>query len=86
VSISDEVRKLVGDRSAAHKRLVQYVVRQLKAGRDLDEILEDPYVTNRLSTIDRRALLDEPAVIAAASSEVLEGMRSRLESALGGAA
>lgn len=79
MGIQEEIRKMVGDGSAAHKRLIEYVVRQLRAGRDLDAVLEDPYVTNRISAIERRALLEEPEVIEAAGSELLERMRVRLE-------
>ncbi len=79
MGIQEEIRKMVGDGSAAHKRLIEYVVRQLHAGRDLDAVLEDPYVTNRISTIERRALLEEPEVIEAAGSELLQRMRARLE-------
>lgn len=80
MGIQDEVRKLVNSKSAAHKRLIDYVVRQLRAGRGLAEVLGDPYVTNRLSPVDRRALLEEPEVIeAAGGAEVLERMRAELE-------
>jgi hypothetical protein len=77
--IKDEIRKMIVDDSARHKRLIEYVVRQLGAGRDLDEVLDDPYVTNRSNVLDRRALLEEPEVIEAAGAEVLEHMRSQLE-------
>jgi hypothetical protein len=40
----------------------------------------DPYVTNRLAPVDRRALLEEPEVVeAAGGSQVLERMRAELE-------
>jgi hypothetical protein len=71
VGLQDEVRKLVNADSAKHKRLIEYVVRQLEGGRDLAVVLEDPYVTNRLDAVDRLALLEEPEVIHAASDEVL---------------
>ena len=46
-------------------------------------MLEDPYVVNRSSTIDRRALLEEPEVVDAAGEAVLGAMRRDLEAALG---
>lgn len=79
MGVREQVDKLVGDAGAKHKRLIEYVLRQLKAGRSLAEVLEDPYVTNRLSPLDRRALLEEPEIIEASHAEVLETMRSRLE-------
>ena len=60
----------------AHKRLIEYVVRQLKAGRSLEAVLEDPYVTNRLAPVDRRALLEEPEVVEAAG-ETCDGALAR---------
>jgi hypothetical protein len=79
MGIQDEVRKLVNTESAKHKRLIEYVVRQLGAGRGLQQVLEDPYVTNRLMPLERRALLDEPEVVAAAGEGPLLRMRSELE-------
>jgi hypothetical protein len=79
MGIQEEIRKLVNTESAKHKRLIEYVVRQLRAGRDLEAVLEDPYVVNRSTVIDRRALLEEPEVIEAAGDEVLERMRRELE-------
>jgi hypothetical protein len=79
MGIQDEVRKLVNTESAKHKRLIEYVVRQLNTGRTLQHVLEDPYVTNRLAPVERRALLDEPEVVTAAGAEPLARMRAELE-------
>ncbi|MBY0397245.1 MAG: hypothetical protein K2X91_12385 [Thermoleophilia bacterium] len=83
MGIQDEVRKLITSESAKHKRLIEYVVRQLRGGRHLEQVLEDPYVTNRLSPLDRRALLEEPEVVEAAQAEVLQRMRAQLEALAG---
>jgi hypothetical protein len=84
MGIHEEVRKLVNTESARHKRLIEYVVRQLGTGRSLQAVLEDPYVINRSGAIDRRALLEEPEVIEAASDDVLDRMRAALEEAAAG--
>ena len=84
MGIRDEVRELVNTESARHKRLIEYVVRQLSAGRHLRDVLEDPYVTNRVSTYDRLALLEEPEVVEAAGEEVREHLRAELEALAGG--
>ena len=84
MGIHEEVRRLVNTESAKHKRLIQYVVRQLRSGRALQPVLEDPYVVNRLSLLERRALLEEPEVIEAAGDEVLQRMRAQLEAAAAG--
>lgn len=79
MGIQDELRELLSSDTAKHKRLIDYVVRQIDGGRDLDQVLEDPYVTNRISPIERRALLEEPEVVAASREEVLLRMRTQLE-------
>lgn len=79
MGLSEEVSKLVGDNNARHKRLIEYVVRQLGGGRSLAAVMDDPYVTNRAGTIDRRALLEEPEVIGAASDDALNDLRAALE-------
>lgn len=86
MSIRDEVAKLIGNESAAHKRLIEYVVRQLRSGRDLDAVLADPYITNRSTSIDRRALLEEPEVIDAAGGAMVDELRAKLDDLIGGAA
>ncbi len=83
MGLQEEVAKLVGSESAKHKRLVEYVIRQVGTERHLAEILEDPYVTNRLSPLERRALLEEPEIIDAVQDEVLGEMRAKLEAAVG---
>jgi len=85
MGIQDEVRKLVNTESAKHKRLIEYVVRQLRAGRKLADVLEDPYVVNRSNLVDRRALLEEPEVIEAAGGEAaMAALRAQLEAVIGG--
>ena len=83
MSIKDEVAMLIGTESAGHKRLIEYVVRQLGTGREMAAVLDDPYVTNRSTHMDRRALLEEPEVIAASGAE-LEHLRAQLDAFIGG--
>jgi hypothetical protein len=52
-------------RSSAEDRVAAYVVREHERGRDLDEILEDPYVRNRLSETQRLRLIERPELIEA---------------------
>ncbi len=85
MSIRDEVAKLIGNESAAHKRLIEYTVRQLRSGRDLGAVLDDPYITNRATPVDRRALLEEPEVVDAAGGAMLDDLRAKLEDLMGGA-
>jgi len=79
MSIKETIASLITDESAAHKRLIEYVTGQLSQGRSLAAIVEDPYVTNRLNPMERRALVEEPEIVAAAQTESLEEIRTRLE-------
>ena len=55
-------------RSQRDERLVQYVIREHKRGRSLDEILEDPFVRNRCTESQKQRLLDHPDVVRALGS------------------
>ena len=47
-------------------------------------MLDDPYVVNRSTTIDRRALLEEPEVVDAASETCSTRCARQLEAAAAG--
>ncbi len=79
MSIRETIESLLTDESAVHKRLIEYVTGQLRQGRSLSDVLDDPYVTNRLDPVQRRALVEEPEIVAAAQGEALEDLRARLE-------
>lgn len=79
MSIKETIHDLITDESAKHKRLIEYVTGQLQQGRSLSEIVEDPYVTNRLNPMERRALVEEPQIVEAAQNEALDELRARLE-------
>ena len=50
-------------RSQAEDRIAQYIIREHHRGRPLAEILEDHYVTNRMTPEQVKRLLDRPEVI-----------------------
>jgi len=56
-------------------RAISYLVRELKRGRPLFEILEDPYVRNRVPAKRRNELLKDDQLLAAFEAE-LKGMIS----------
>lgn len=82
MDIPAEIAKLISDGGSRHKGLIDYVVRQVGLGRHLSEVLEDPYVTNRSTPLERRALLEEPQVVDAVGVEVAEELRARIEALL----
>jgi hypothetical protein len=52
-------------RSSSEDRVAAYVIREHERGRDIDEILEDPYVRNRMTETQRLRLLDRPELVEA---------------------
>jgi hypothetical protein len=65
-------------RSSQEERVAAYVIREHERGRSLDEILEDPYVRNRLTPTQRSRLLDRPDIIRAVGDDTVEATRSSL--------
>ena len=65
-----------GSSSDEHKSLTKmdslaaYVIREHRAGRPLQEILDDPYLKNRATDEQRLRLLDRPDVIRAVGEDV----------------
>ena len=65
-----------GGDSDQHKSLTKmdslaaYVIREHRAGRPLQEILDDPYLKNRATDEQRLRLLDRPDVIRAVGEDV----------------
>ena len=53
-------------------QVAAYIIREHGQGRDMDEIMDDPYVKNRATESQRRQLLERPDVIRA----VGEGLHS----------
>jgi hypothetical protein len=63
-------------RSTHGDRVAAYVIREHERGRSLSEILEDPYVRNRLSPQEQARLLDRPELIRALGDDIVSAARS----------
>jgi hypothetical protein len=62
--------KSLTQRSGRHDQVAAYVIREHGEGRDIDEILDDPYVKNRATETQRRQLLERPDVIRAVGGQL----------------
>jgi hypothetical protein len=62
-------------RSSQEDRVASYVVREHERGRTLAEILDDPYVRNRLTPQQAERLLDRPEIIRAVGDSAIEQTR-----------
>ena len=65
-------------RSSAEERVAAYIIREHERGRSLQEILDDPYVRNRLTPEQRARLLDRPDIIRAIGQDTVASARDSL--------
>lgn len=56
-------------KSRTEEAVVAYLLREHGSGRRVDEILQDPYVRNRLSEAQQRRMLARPDVIRALGAQ-----------------
>ena len=56
-------------KSRMEEAVVAYLLREHGAGRRVDEILQDPYVRNRMSEEQQRRMLARPDVIRALGAQ-----------------
>ena len=66
-------------KSSHEDRVVAYLIREHERGRDLAEILDDPYVKNRTTPLERERLLDRPEVIKAIGNDTIADARQEIE-------
>ena len=73
-TLADRIRQLLEDVSTdpVEEVVVDYVVRELRNGRKLDEILHDPYVRNRLDPERVGRMLQDPGIAGAVDRAVHE--------------
>jgi hypothetical protein len=81
VGFVDAIRgafSFLSTRSQAEERIAQYVIREHHRGRPLNEILQDHYVTNRLSPEQVKRLLDRPEVLHELGENLVTDTRAEL--------
>jgi hypothetical protein len=81
VGFVDAIRgafSFLSTRSQAEERIAQYVIREHHRGRPLNEILQDHYVTNRMSPEQVQRLLDRPEVIHELGEDLVMDTRAEL--------
>jgi hypothetical protein len=66
-------------RSSAEEHVARYVVREHERGRALDEIMQDRYVQNRLTTDQQKRLLDRPEIVESFSKDLIERAKTSIE-------
>ena len=71
-SINDRLKQFFEDLTAdpVEERVVEYVIREVHNGRSLMDVINDPYVRNRLNDEKREEILQNPEVIEALELEI----------------
>jgi hypothetical protein len=65
-------------RSSNEERVAVYLIREHGRGRSVEDILNDPYVRNRLTPQGIERLLDRPEVIRALGNDAVAAARTEL--------
>jgi hypothetical protein len=71
-SINERMKQFFADITSdpVEERVIEYVIREVHNGRRLMEVMEDPYVRNRLSDAKRSDVLENTEVIEALEEEI----------------
>jgi hypothetical protein len=67
--------------SRQEQHLTLYILREVRRGRPLSDVLADPYVLNRTTEEQRKRLLDRPELIEAIGEEAIADLRTVVDSA-----
>jgi len=75
-SINDRIKQFFDEMAVdvIEERVVEYVVREVHQGRRLMEVIDDPYVRNRLSDEKRADILENSEIIDALEQEIRASM------------
>ncbi|HET6350872.1 MAG TPA: hypothetical protein VFG89_01930 [Coriobacteriia bacterium] len=75
-TINDRIKQFMTDMASdpLEERVVEYVVREVHNGRRLMEVIDDPYVRNRINEEKRASILESPEIVEALESEIRASM------------
>jgi hypothetical protein len=66
------IKRILEDASinVAEERVLHYIVRELHQGRNINVVLNDPYVRNRVNEAQLDKVLDNPEILKAIEEEL----------------
>jgi hypothetical protein len=75
-SVNDRIKNFFSEMATdpVEERVVEYVVREVRNGRRLMEVIDDPYVRNRLNDEKRSEILDNSEIVEALEQEIRASM------------
>ena len=71
-SINERIKQFFSDLATdpVEERVIEYVIREVRNGRRLMEVMEDPFVRNRLNDSKRADILENSEIIDALEEEI----------------
>ena len=71
-SINERMKQFFADLASdpVEERVVEYVIREVRNGRRLMEVMEDPFVRNRLDESKRKGVLENSEIMDALEEEI----------------
>ena len=71
-SINDRIKGFFQEfmTDPVEERVVEYVIREVRNGRRLMEVVEDPFVKNRLDESKRAEIFEKPEIMDALEEEI----------------
>lgn len=75
-TVNERIQKFFEDMAVdvVEERVVEYVIREVHNGRRLMEVIEDPFVRNRLNDDKRAAVFENAEVVDALEQEIRSTM------------
>ncbi|NTW27813.1 MAG: hypothetical protein HGA39_00385 [Coriobacteriia bacterium] len=75
MTLNDRIKQFLNEISTdpVEERVVEYVVREVHTGRTITEVINDPYVRNRVPEGKLDAVLENPEVLDALDAEIRSG-------------
>jgi hypothetical protein len=77
-SINERIKQFFQDMATdpVEERVIEYVIREVHNGRRLMEVVNDPFVKNRLSEEKVQAVFENPEVVDALEEEIQSAFRT----------
>lgn len=79
MSLVEKVQQFMDDLAldVVEERIVDYVIREVRNGRKLADVLADPYVKNRLNEDKLAKVIENPEIASAIEEQISQAFRTR---------
>ena len=66
-------------KSSSEDRIAAYIIREHDGGKAIDDILDDPYIRNRMTAQEVARVIERPDVLHAIGDDMVEAARAALD-------